>query len=358
MKIGINVYPLIAEHKNRGIGRYTRNLLEYLEKNSSIEIVKFTDINAVKGVDIVHYPWFDLFFHTLPILSKYPTVVTVHDVMPLMFPKFYPSGIKGKFNFLLQKIALQRCDFVITDSEVSKKDIGKYLRIDRKKIETILLASDKKKVEIPKNQQTDILRKYGLNNSFLLYVGDCNYVKNTPFLIEGFNKILQKSPFSRINLVLVGDIFLKPNVDLNHPELKSIKKVNELISEYSLEKKIIRVGNINDQELMVLYKYAEAYIQPSLYEGFGMPVLEAMEAGTPVLSSDGGSLPEVGGGTPVYFNPTDIDDFVFKLDKVMSDSKLRIRMTKNGIKRAAEFSWDKVAYQTVEIYKKVLSKNV
>lgn len=358
MKIGINVTPLITEHKDRGIGRYTKNLLEYLKKNNSIEVVEFTNQNKLNNVDLVHYPWFDLYFHSLPIFKKYPTIVTVHDVMPLIFPKFYLAGIKGNFNFVLQKVALKKSDFIITDSEASRKDINKYLSVDPQKIATILLASGREFGKSSEEGKLGVKKKYNLGDNFLLYVGDCNYIKNIPFLIEGFNRFLQKNTFTSIKLVLAGEIFLKPQEELIHAELSSMRRVNELIYKYSLEEKIVRVGNVKDEELEALYKLASVYIQPSLYEGFGLPILEAMTAGTPVISSNGGSLPEVGGDAVVYFNPTDIDSFIFNLEKVMLDTKLRAQMIDKGIKQASNFSWEKVAEQTTEVYEKVLSKNV
>lgn len=358
MKIGINITPLITEHKDRGIGRYTKNLLEYLRQDNAIEVVEFTNPNKLNNIDLLHYPWFDLYFHTLPIFKKYPTVVTVHDVMPLVFPKFYPAGIKGNFNFTLQKIALKRSDFIITDSEASRKDINKFLKVDPQKMTTILLASGREFAGNSKEKELELKKKYNLGDNFLLYVGDCNYIKNIPFLIEGFNKLIQKNIFSNIKLVLAGEIFLKPQEELIHTELGSIKNVNELINRYSLKEKIVRVGNLRDEELEALYKLAFVYIQPSLYEGFGLPVLEAMTAGTPVVSSNAGSLPEVGGDAVVYFNPTNIEDFIFNLKKVMLDSNLRDRMIDKGLKRVSTFSWEKVAKQTIGIYEKVLSKNV
>lgn len=357
MKIGINITPLITEHKDRGIGRYTKNLMEYIQKNTNVEVLKFTDINTLDDVDLVHYPWFDLYFHTLPIFKKYPTIITVHDVIPLIFPKHYPAGIKGNFNLVLQKIALKKSDFIITDSEASRKDINKYLRVGPQKIATILLASGREFGKSARDREMEVKKKYNLQDNFLLYVGDCNYIKNVPFLIEGFNKLIQKNTFSSIKLVLAGEIFLKPQKELIHAELDSVKNVNKLIDKYSLHQKVIRVGNVKDEELEALYKLAAVYIQPSLYEGFGLPVLEALAAGTPVVSSNAGSLPEVGGGAAVYFNPVDLEDFLSKLEKVMMDTRLRTQMIEKGIDQALNFSWEKVAKQTIEVYEKVLLKN-
>ena len=104
MRVGINILPLETAHKSRGIGYYTKNLIEVLENEKGVEIFKFRNQDELKNVDLIHYPWFDLFFHTLPIKKNFPTIVTIHDVIPLIFADHYPTGIKGKFNFFLQKI--------------------------------------------------------------------------------------------------------------------------------------------------------------------------------------------------------------------------------------------------------------
>ncbi|MBI2599834.1 hypothetical protein HYW43_02870 [Candidatus Daviesbacteria bacterium] len=123
MKVAINTLTLKSAHKYRGIGYYTINLLEALKQETSVEISEFTRLSEVKDVNIIHYPWFDLFFHTLPIRRKFPTVVTIHDVIPLVFPQYYPKGLKGKISFMLQKMALSSCRYIITDSDTSKYDI-------------------------------------------------------------------------------------------------------------------------------------------------------------------------------------------------------------------------------------------
>src|SRR3989338_7050543 len=142
MKVAINATPLKSAHKNRGIGYYTYNLIENLKKDRAISVQTFTNISEVKDADIVHYPWFDFFFHILPFTKVAPTVVTIHDVIPLIFKEKYPVGFKGQVNSFLQKLALRNCKAFITDSRVSKKDIIKYLKISDEKINVVPLAAD------------------------------------------------------------------------------------------------------------------------------------------------------------------------------------------------------------------------
>lgn len=351
MKIAINTLPLQTGHKNRGIGYYTRNLLRELEKDSSLDIIKFTDGRKLKAqIDLVHYPWFDLFFHTLPLWSKCPFVVSIHDVMPLVFPKNHPVGIKGQINNLLQRAALKKCSFIITDSECSKKDIIKYLNVKKEKILVIPLAAGEEFKVLQDTQLIRVRRKYNLPDNFLLYVGDANWVKNLPFLIRGFNELIRMPKFRNYKLVLVGGVFLKNVENIDHPELTSLKQVNELIKENNLEQFIIKPGFLDIAELVSFYNLATVYVQPSLYEGFGLPVLEAISCGAPVLCSSFASLPEVGGEAAVYFDPNNLEQFVKILSGVLEDKSLQYRLSKLGLKQALKFSWYQTAKETKKVY--------
>lgn len=355
MQVGINITPLHSGHKVRGIGYYTKNLLNSLKKEEDIQVVELTKILETKNIEVVHYPWFDLYYHTLPIVKSIPTVVTIHDVIPLIFPKQYPVGIKGRLSFFLQRLALNSCKFIITDSLSSKKDIIKYLKINEEKIIAIPLAADPQFKVLEDPQLLKVQRKYNLPKTFLMYVGDANWSKNLPFLIEGYRKLIQDPQFNQVKLVLVGGVFLKNVENIDHPELESLKKVNRMIKELHLENQIIRPGNIESSELVAFYNLATLYIQPSLYEGFGLPVLQAFACGTPVISSNAGSLPEIGGKATIYFDPTNIDQFISLLKGVIQDKSLRYKLSRLGLERAAKFSWEKVMQQTKEVYKKAIA---
>ena len=357
MKVGINVTPLYSGHKLRGIGYYTKNLLDHLRKEENVEVSEFTNLSEVKDVNLIHYPWFDFYFHTLPIFNPFPTIVTIHDVIPLVFAKKYPVGIKGKINFYLQKFALNNCKFIITDSSVSKRDIQKYLRIEEKRVVVIPLAADQKFGVLKDPELFRIKKRYNLPEKFLLYVGDAYWSKNLPFLIEGFKQLIRIPEFRDVKLVLIGGVFLKKVENINHPELESLKEFNRKIKEYKLENQLIRPGNIVDDELAAFYNLATIYVQPSLYEGFGLPILQAFACGTPVISSNAGSLPEVGGKAAIYFDPTDLKKFVLLLVEVLRDKSFRYKLSKLGFKQASEFSWKKTINQTVAVYNRITVKN-
>ncbi len=353
MKVAINTLTLKSAHKYRGIGYYTINLLEALKQETSVEISEFTRLSEVKDVNIIHYPWFDLFFHTLPIRRKFPTVVTIHDVIPLVFPQYYPKGLKGKISFMLQKMALSSCRYIITDSDTSKYDIVRQLKIRKDKVIVIPLAADAKFRVL--NNDTKLLhikRQYRLPERFLLYVGDANRIKNLPFLIEGFREVLKTPGFSGLKLVLVGGVFLKNVENIDHPELESLKLVNKLIKQYSLDENIIRPGQIEEEELVAFYNLATLYVQPSTYEGFGLPILQAFGCATPVISSNRGSLPEVGGQAAVYFDPANIKQFTAIVTELLNDSSVLNKLSRLGLQRSAHFSWKKVAQTTEAVYMK------
>lgn len=350
MKIGFNISPLKNAHRDRGIGNYSYKLLEQLKKNNDISIQEFIHQSELKDVNAIHYPWFDFFFSTLTKIKRIPTVVTVHDIIPLKYKENYPVGLKGKVNLFFQKRELKKCNAVITDSQSSKKDIINFLGISAEKISVIPLAADDDFKILPESRLIHIRRKYNLTNRFILYVGDANWVKNLPFLINSFKSITDKGDFKDLKLVLVGGVFLKKVENIDHPELESLKKVNSMIKDLNLEDKVIRVGKLEKDDLVCFYNLANLYVQPSFYEGFGLPLLEAMSCGVPVLSSNGGALPEVGGEAVVYFNSKNNIQFESLVEEILSNKSLQQRLSKLGLKQAKNFSWQKVAEQTIKVY--------
>lgn len=355
MKIAINTVPLKTAHKDRGIGNYTYNLVQALKKIPTVELQEFRDFAEVKDADVIHYPWFDFFFHTLPKRKTIPIVVTVHDVIPLKFKEQYPVGLKGRINLYLQKRALKKSNAIITDSKNSRSDIVKFLHLANEKITVIPLASDKDFKILSDARLIHTKRKYNLTDQVLLYVGDANWVKNLPFLIEAFKNLSSRPDCKNLKLVLVGGAFLKNVENIDHPELRSIKKVNALIKNYNLDNKIIRVGQIDKNEIIAIYNLATIYIQPSFYEGFGLPILEAMSCGVPVVSSNGGSLPEVGGEAVVYFDPYNINQFESIVVEILENKSLQDKLSRLGLKQAEKFSWEEVAAKTLSVYSHVIN---
>ena len=347
-KIWIDTSPLCNQNSTRGIGKYTKLLIKSLREESGIEILDEKKENAFEA-DIIHYPYFDFFFPTLKIINKKKTVVTIHDCIPLVFPDKYPSGIKGKINLLKQKISLKKVSAIITDSENSKKDIIKYLRIPEGIIHVVYLAADSKyKIICDKKKIAgEISNKYKIQSKFLLYVGDVNYNKNISGIINAFN-ILSKED-SRLSLVLVGKSFENKN-------LAEIKRIKEEITLNNLSGKVKILGFVPDDDLVKIYNLAEVFCLPSFYEGFGIGILEAMACGCPVVTGNVSSMPEVAGGAAVLVDPRSPPEISSAIKKIVSNQDFRNKLIKSGINQSQIFSWKKTVDEVCGVYKSVLEE--
>lgn len=346
ISIYLDTQPVKNNHAIRGIGMYTKLLMEELE-NLKEELTLFTQSSDKKKADLVHYPYFDFFFPTLPLHSRKKTIVTIHDAIPLEFPEFYPPGVKGTLNFYRQKMSLGLVDAIITDSHFSKQKINEFLGIALDKIHVVYLAGNPLLRPQHEDIVTKVRREYKIPQEYLLYVGDINYNKNIPQLIKSLKYLPEK-----MKLVCVGKNFKEQEI----PEWKWIETQMEM-SE--VKDRVIFVTDIAAQDtekLAALYSGAFAYIQPSLSEGFGLPLLEAMQCKTPVISSNRGSLPEVGGKLPLYVEPT-AEAIAQGVEAMMVWSEAeRKRVVQAGKEYAEEFSWKKAALETLEVYKTVLGQ--
>ena len=317
----------------RGIGVYTRELRKQLEKHPSINLV-----NSIKKADIIHYPNFHL-FNKIKIKHLRKTIFTIHDLTPLDFPHLFPLGIKSKINWLHNNFNLKKSLHIITDSIASKNQIIKFTSISQSKITPIYLAP-------PTSLNLKPTKK--LKDTYALYVGDINPNKN-------IRKIVIACLTNNIKLYLAGK---SATAKLNkkarkHPELQDLvwlKKQKKLHPT-----KIKLLGFVSNQKLSQLYQSATVCLQPSLSEGFGLPVLEALRLGCPVITSKTSSLPEVGGKSCFYVNPTDQEEINKQLIRGINLSpERRKKIIKAGKTHAKIFSWEKTAQQTVKLYKSLL----
>lgn len=348
MKIAIDISPLKSGHQFRGIGFYTKNLVESLQliKVNDFEVELIDKGKIPPDCDLVHYPYFDLFWVILPMIKNKKTVVTIHDVTPLVFPKNYPPGIKGEIKFQIQKCSLKSVNAVITDSKSSKQDITKYLDYPPEKIHVIYLAPGSHFKKLPTlNSALSTQRKYCLPHCFVLYVGDVNYNKNVLGLAKACKLI-------GIPLVIVGKQAVQKDFDKTHVENQPLV---QLIKEFGNDKKVMRLGFIPDEDLVAIYNLASVYCQPSFYEGFGLPVLQAMACGTPVVSSNKPCLPEICGEAAIFFDPYQPKEISKAIVNVLSDESLCDKLKQLGFKQAKKFSWEKTGRETYEVYKKVVS---
>lgn len=203
MKLGFNITPLKNNNKYRGVGYYTDNLLKNLKSIPDIEIQEFDNLSEIKKADIIHYPFFDLFNHSLPLLKKFPTIVTIHDTIPLVFPENFPVGFKGYLMNKIQLLSLINVSGIITDSESSKKDIHKYLHVNLEKIYSISLAvTDDFKIIKDRKKLINLKSKYKLPDKYALYIGNVNWNKNLINLTQACINV-------GINVVFIGKDFVE-----------------------------------------------------------------------------------------------------------------------------------------------------
>lgn len=350
IKVGFITSPTVSGHAVRGVGFYTLNLLSPLIDQAprfGIEIIsieKPQDL-ASAHLDLIHYPYFDLFYPTLRHFPPAKSVVTVHDVIPLLFPQVYRPGLRGSLNFFRQRLSLSRSALVITDSFSAGADIHRHLHLDHSRIKVVHLAASEKFSPRQPKELHRLEAKYHLPAKFVMYVGDVNYPKNLPQLVHACRSL-------SVPLVIAG---LAPSrisgLDLSHPELAHLRSI---VSDLG-PPHVFTLGFVPPEDLPGLYCLAQVYCQPSLAEGFGIPVLEAMACGTPVVCSNASSLPEVGGSAAIYFDPQNLSEITSTLDQVLRDSRLRRKLSQAGQIQASKFSWDKTAQSTLMVYREALS---
>ncbi|MFH0864234.1 MAG: glycosyltransferase family 1 protein [Candidatus Gottesmanbacteria bacterium] len=351
MNIAIDTTPLrkdhFLQHRVRGTGFYIENLkralLKYFPQDKYIFITRGEKVP--KDINLIHYPYFEPFFLTLPFKKQTKTVVTVHDLIPLVFPDYFPSGIKGKIKWLIQKYSLRQTNEIITDSQSSKRDIIKYTDINSEKVHVVYLAAGENFRSTNDNEiKTDIIRKLNLPKDYILYVGDATWNKNLPRLAKAIKKI-------NLPLVMVGQALVNTDIDANNPWNRDLIEVKNLIKN---EPQIILTGFVSENDLICLYQSAKVFIMPSLYEGFGLPVLEALSCGCPVITAEKGSLEEIAGDAPFYINPYSEDDIANGISTVYYNDALRSEMINKGIIQSKKFTWQKTAAATMAVYEKTI----
>ncbi len=305
--------------------------------------------------------------HTIPIFHPSKTITTLHDVGFEHDAKLYSTNKIGPADSLLKKIlalvvriltlgkygsseldyhrwaarfALKHARTIITVSQFSKNEILNYYPTDPKKLKVIYHGiSDIYKKITDSKKISEVLKKIGVNTPFFLYVGRWEQKKNTAGLIEAFNEFIKTDPINH-KLVLVG----RPAFGFE--EIK--KKMNE----YTLKKRILLLDWQPEENLAVLYNAATAFVFPSVYEGFGLPILEAMKCGSPVITSNQGAMKEIAGNAALLVNPKETSAIAQAMSKITSDQTFRQRLIESGFKRAAMFSWEKSASLTLDTLKK------
>lgn len=272
----------------------------------------------------------------LPIRAK-KRVVTIHDAAHLAF-KSSQNFKQNVYASVMFRQAVRRSDVVVTDSLFSRDELCRYLSVPQEKIRVIGMGMDQEKFsqELTQSQIGAIRKKYQLPEQFLLFVGNLKPHKNLQLLVEGYQTGRISLP-----LVVVGKMQGLLTVD---PMLQKIH------SDAALRQKIHFAEEVLDQEMVAFYQMASVFIFPSLYEGFGLPPLEAMASGCPVIASRAASLPEVCGEAVYWIDPCSVSELTSGIDRLLSESEYRQELIRKGRERVCQFQWDKTASQYLQLF--------
>lgn len=275
----------------------------------------------------------ETFFHAPSFVSspliKCKSAMTIHDLNHIKLPQFYSKFHKYYYKFVV-KTSANKASIIFTDSDFSKNEIVEWLECNENKVIDTKVGVDKKFSKCNNLKMLNNIReRYKLPQKFILYVGNLKPHKNVGNLFKAMSIV------EDIKLIING----KPNEELNN-----------IINEYNLQNKIQFIGYVHDDDLPILYSIAELFVFPSIYEGFGLPPLEAMASGCPVITSNVASLPEVVGDAAGYFNPYDFIEIGNKINKVINDDTLRQNMIKKGIVQAKQFTWENTIEMIIDKY--------
>jgi glycosyltransferase involved in cell wall biosynthesis len=268
-------------------------------------------------------------------------VVTIFDLAPLLFPQMYKKEDLYKLT-KWTKYSIENSNYIITISQFSKKEIIKFFKTPKEKITVAYPGFNNLMHPIKDNGQIEkILAKYNIDQNYIIFIGTIQPKKNLIRLIEAFTKI------ETLKLVVVGKIKGEGRQAWLFEDI--LKRPKELGSE----DKIIFTGFVPDEDMLYLLNGAVAFILPSLWEGFGIPVVDAMACGVPVLVSDVSSLPEVAGQAGLTFNPNSIDQIEQSIRLISSDKKLHAKLAKKSLEQAKKFSWEKMAKEVIKVLENV-----
>ncbi|NUM54003.1 MAG: glycosyltransferase family 4 protein [Candidatus Hydrogenedentes bacterium] len=389
MRVGFDIGPIT--HARSGVGNYCLHLLKALLEIEGLDVTGFAaqarslDLKAIGrrlphrrlpiptramykvwstfgapsvdsllgGVDLYHAT-----NYFLPPVRRAKRVLTIHDITFKKHPELCSPKIVGPFSSRVEGFA-READAVIADSESTRQDIINLLGIPQERVHTVLLATDASMKPVP----IEIARKpYGLNDPYILFVGTIEPRKNVHGLMKAFLRIMDEFPHT---LVLVGSygwydkdayesvVELAMDADTVWPA--SAQAVAESPDSWLslMHSRIKHLEYVDQKDLPSLYSAADAFVFPSSYEGFGLPILEAMACGCPVITADNSSLPEVAGDAAEYCDANDVDSIANAMRRVLSDPLLREQMRQRGFAQAAKFSWEKTAEKTAAIYRSV-----
>lgn len=338
----IDNIPNVDNYNNYTL-KYNKNYSSRLQEEN-FKVKKYTFDNTFYR-NLIEIPVNNLqgkfqVYHTqyfLPISCGSKTVVTIHDISFLHYPECFSRKQLLLNNYLIKEAA-HKSKYIITVSEFSKKDIVEKYNIDPEKIFVTHLAANKNyKPVSDKRNMSDIIMKYNIKSKYILTVGNLQPRKNLERLIRAFNQLQRQEWFKEYELVIVG---------------KKDWQLDKLFSNVEMNRNIVLTGYVPDSDLSLLYNYCDTFVYPSIFEGFGLPVLEALQCGKAVLTSNSSSLPEVIGDAGILFDPFDIEDIATSIANVLKNKEYRSSLEDKAIIQASKFTWEETALKTVRVYEK------
>ena len=292
---------------------------------------------ARERAHLVHEP-----HYVLPVATRCRSVVTIHDCIHLMFPEYLPGRLAYLYARASMWSAVRKADRILTVSETSKRDILRFFEVPAEKVTVIYNAIDERFLAVVDEERMDLVRqRYQLEHPFALYVGNIKPHKNLERLLDAFARV-RANGLDDLRLIIIGD------------ELSKYPPLRQAVHRHRLEKYVRFFGFQPYDTLAAFYRLARVFVFPSLYEGFGLPPLEAMACGTPVVTSNVSSLPEIAGGAARLVDPHDPQSIAEGIYEAVTDQALREQMIAKGLQRARQFSWREAVSATHRIYFEVL----
>jgi glycosyltransferase involved in cell wall biosynthesis len=289
------------------------------------------------GLDLLHSTDF-----IPPALGIQRSVITVHDLNFLYYPQFLTDESRRYYNQQI-RWAVRRADHILADSHATKSDLVSLLEVPPEKVTVVHLAADAAFHPVTDAEAGRISGKYGLELGYLLCVGTLEPRKNLPGLLQAYRLLLDTGTTTAPLVLIGGKGWL-------------YDEVFELMEALRLEGHVRFLHDVPDTDLPGMYNAASVLTTPSFYEGFGLPALEAMACGTPVVVADRASLPEVVGDAGLLVDPDDTDSIAQALGRVLTDDPLRARMRELGLAQAASFTWERAAQATLAVYREVAGR--
>ena len=372
MRIGLDGYPLTEPRS--GVGHYTFELARALalaHPADQFELISpkpfaeyvferepIANLSFIKGKSSsIRGHWWsvglplyakrarlDLFHGTnfeLPLWNRRRTVLTIHDLSPLRYPELHRPRMARRARVRLP-LAARLARAIITPTEAIKCEVCLRLRLKAEKVTAIHEAPREVFQPLPLHQTFEIRKHLGIENDFLLFVGTLEPRKNLLTLLKAFEQILRHTSWRPQLVVAGGEGWL-------------MDETFSFLKESGINEHLRLAGYLNDEELRALYSSCKAFIYPSLYEGFGLPPLEAMACGAPVVATRISALQETLGDAAILLEPVDVDGLARAIIDILEHEDRRVELSSSGLKQAGQYSWEKAAALTYEIYRQVAS---